>query len=498
MAFFFSRHGPIKRCQRGRVAQSATVQRTQSHKFLGWRTKRAEKRGMRQRPSQHPTTLATPASKYSVCQVCLKTHRSGSLREQCHVLEPLVAKPWVAYSIEKIRRDDVKLPTAEIGMDLAENVFRGYENVLRGTPMNFVAPFPIVTMLVASLATLETVDAKPLKHVTLAVGTSVLNVGYPMDTLPKTLGYWAAEGYDVDVQPVGTSLQAIQQMVAGNADFAQVNASAIIQSDVTNQLSVRALMANGVTDWTIAVPPESNIRSIADLKGKTIGVFSAVSTGVWLLDHSLREVGLTSESAGISYLPLGLGAAPVEAFRRGQVDALIYWAAAIASFGNAGLPIRQIAPAEWRAYPDYSLATMQRTVENDPDMIVAISRGVAKATIYALANPECAVKLHWQRFPATKPSGVDDATALRTDLNSINAQLASLADGFKLNGGKRWGAVDPAGFDRLQTFLRDAGLIKATIPADTYLAAIPDFYARVNDFDADKIRAAAQKCEVDE
>jgi NitT/TauT family transport system substrate-binding protein len=76
--------------------------------------------------------------------------------------------------------------------------------------------------------------------------------------------------------------------------------------------------------------------------------------------------------------------------------------------------------------------------------------------------------------------------------------LASLADGFKLNGGKRWGAVDPAGFDRLQTFLKDAGLIKATIPADTYLAAIPDFYARVNDFDADKIRAAAQKCEADE
>ena len=56
---------------------------------------------------------------------------------------------------------------------------------------------------------------KPLKKVRIAVSTTVLNVSYPMLTLPLTLGYWKAEGYDVDVQPVGASLQAIQQMVAG-------------------------------------------------------------------------------------------------------------------------------------------------------------------------------------------------------------------------------------------------------------------------------------------
>jgi NitT/TauT family transport system substrate-binding protein len=141
---------------------------------------------------------------------------------------------------------------------------------------------------------------------------------------------------------------------------------------------------------------------------------------------------------------------------------------------------------------------MQATIAKDPDMVVAISRGVAKATVYALANPECAVKLHWKYYPATKPSGVDDATALRMDVATIGAQLSTLADGFKLNGGKRWGATDPAGLDRLQTFLKDAGLIKQTLPANTYLTAIPDFYERVNDFDAEKIRAAARKCEVGE
>ena len=338
-------------------------------------------------------------------------------------------------------------------------------------------------------------NAEQLRHVILAVGTSVLNVGYPMDTLPLSLGYWKEEGYDVDVQPVGSSLQAIQQLVAGNADLVQVNAAAIVQSDVTNKLSVRVVMANGVTDWAIAVPADSPIRSLADLKGKTIGVFSVVTAGVPLLQHALKQMGTTADAAGISFLPVGLGAPPVQALRRGQVDALLYWAAALASFRNAGLDLRDIVPPEWRTYPDYSLATLERTASTDSNMVVAIARGVAKATVYAIANPECAVRLQWKRYPDTKPKGVDEASAMRMDLNIIDAQLSTLADGFKLNGGKQWGAADPGGFARLQTFLKEAGITNGLLPPDSYLAGIPNLYQRINDFDAGKIRAAARTCE---
>ncbi len=60
-------------------------------------------------------------------------------------------------------------------------------------------------------------EAQPLKMVTITVGTSVLTVAYPMITLPLSLGYWKGEGYDVEVQPFGASLQAVQQMVSGNS-----------------------------------------------------------------------------------------------------------------------------------------------------------------------------------------------------------------------------------------------------------------------------------------
>src|ERR1700757_3910126 len=110
----------------------------------------------------------------------------------------------------------------------------------------------ILSLALLPFATASLGQDKPLKKVGLAVGTTVLNVGYPMVTLPVTLGYWKAEGYDVDVQPVGASLQAIQEMVPGNAEFAEVNASAIIQTNTKNDLPVRVVMSNGIIDWSVA------------------------------------------------------------------------------------------------------------------------------------------------------------------------------------------------------------------------------------------------------
>ena len=64
-------------------------------------------------------------------------------------------------------------------------------------------------LAVAAVGAHAQAPAKPLKTVTIAVGTQVLNVTYPWLTLPIVLGYWRDEGYDVKVITVGGSLQGI-------------------------------------------------------------------------------------------------------------------------------------------------------------------------------------------------------------------------------------------------------------------------------------------------
>jgi NitT/TauT family transport system substrate-binding protein len=103
---------------------------------------------------------------------------------------------------------------------------------------------------------------------------------------------------------------------------------------------------------------------------------------------------------------------------------------------NAGLKLRKLAGEDWRSYPDYSMSTMQATIDKDPAMVVAMARGAAKATVFALANPDCARKLHWAHYPSTKPTGAEEATLIKWDMNNQQAQLDSLSDGYKLNGGK--------------------------------------------------------------
>jgi NitT/TauT family transport system substrate-binding protein len=350
----------------------------------------------------------------------------------------------------------------------------------------------IAATLMAFHAAEAHAQQKPLKKVSIAVGTTILNVAYPQLTLASTLGYWKSEGYDVELLPAGASLQALQQMVANNAEFGQINASVIVQANAKNDLPVRVVMANGVIDWSIAVDSDGPIKSVKDLKGKTVGVFSLATGGIAYFNSLLRANGLDPKD--VDLIPLGLGAPPLEAMKSNKVQALLYWAAAVASFQNAGLKLTKLVGEDWRTYPDFSLSTMQSSVDKDPAMVIGIARGVAKATIYALANPECAVKLHWRAFPSTKPSGADEATLLKWDLNAQQAQLDSLAEGFKLGGGKFWGQPNANSFDRLVKFMIEAKLIDKSVTAQSMMVNIPNFYEKVNDFDAKAIEADAKAC----
>src|SRR5260370_35222012 len=89
-----------------------------------------------------------------------------------------------------------------------------------------------ICAVVTALATTPSfAQQQPPQKVRLAVGTTVLNVGYPMLTLAATLGYWKEEPYDVQLLPVGAALQAIQPMAAGNAELPEVTATLIVQSN---------------------------------------------------------------------------------------------------------------------------------------------------------------------------------------------------------------------------------------------------------------------------
>lgn len=332
------------------------------------------------------------------------------------------------------------------------------------------------------------------KTVHITAATAVLDVTYPTMTLPNALGYWKQEGYEVEAAPAGGSLQAVQQLVGGNADFAAASGGAIVSGNGKSNLGMKVVSSISASDWALAVDAGGPIKSVKDLKGKTIGVFNLATGGIAFLNGLLRANGM-DPAKDIQMVALGMGAAPVEAMRSGKVQGLIYWGSAIASFENAGLKFRKIIGDDWQVYPEYTLTTLKATADKDPAMLVGIARGIVKAQVFAVANPECAVKIYLSHAKAARPQGVDEATFVKQQLHSLEANLASNISAFKQYGsGKAWGAYDPSAWKKLADFMLQAKQIDAPYDTTQLPIAVPDFVHKINDFDKAAIEASAKAC----
>jgi NitT/TauT family transport system substrate-binding protein len=349
--------------------------------------------------------------------------------------------------------------------------------------------FVSIALLLANAAQAQT---KPLQKVRLMVATGVFDVTYSEFTLPSILGYWRDEGYDVDAQPAGGSIQVVQQVAGGGAELGAGSGNAFISGGIKGNVALKIAMPMRTTDWGVAVDANSSIKSAKDLKGKTIGVYNQATGGVLWLNELLIASGLDPKD--VTLVPTGMGATPVQALQSGQVQGLLYWGSAIASFENIGLNLREIAGEDWKTYPDYSIGVTQALADKDPAMVIGVVRGIAKSLTFLAANPECALKLHWAAFPATKSPG-DEAEVKKKDLHSIQRALTSIEEAYDIFGHKKYrGAFDDAAWERLIAFMVKTKQIDRPVPVQSIKLQIPDFVEKINDFDANAVRENAKAC----
>jgi NitT/TauT family transport system substrate-binding protein len=109
-------------------------------------------------------------------------------------------------------------------------------------------------------------------------------------------------------------------------------------------------------------------------------------------------------------------------------------------------------------------------------------------TVFAIANPEAAVKIVYEVYPQTKPSGKSDEQALRDDVKTLLAR----AEHWKLEAGgvKRWGESSVKDFDAYQDFLVKWKVIGAKVPAGDLVTN--ELVDEMNRFDAARVAADAK------
>ena len=138
----------------------------------------------------------------------------------------------------------------------------------------------------------------------------------------------------------------------------------------------------------IIVPDESPIRTIADLKGRTVGV--ARGSGChFILAAALKNAGLGFTDIKPAYLQAPEGLA---AFGQGSLDAWVIWDPFLA-IAQAKRPVRVLADATGlSSYHRYYLAN-DRFVAENPRVVATVYQALREAGRWVKAEPNAAVAL---------------------------------------------------------------------------------------------------------
>jgi NitT/TauT family transport system substrate-binding protein len=144
---------------------------------------------------------------------------------------------------------------------------------------------------------------------------------YLPTTLAKELGYYEAEGLDVELQDFAGGAKALQALVGGSADVVSGFYDHTIQMQAEGREMTAFVSMVRFPGLVLVTSPQAAaaVRTVADLKGRIVGVTSAGSSSNVLLNYLVQRSGVSVDA--VSVTAIGGAATAIAAIEHGKVDA---------------------------------------------------------------------------------------------------------------------------------------------------------------------------------
>ncbi len=302
--------------------------------------------------------------------------------------------------------------------------------------------------------------AQSLPKVKLWGASATVDAYHGFLFLGNPLGFYKEQGVDVEFGTAAGSAATLQLIAAGQVQMGYIGMDVLILAKAKNPtLPVTAVyLQDRGNIYEIVVPEESDIKSVADLNGKNIGVANLASGAIPSLRATLSDAKLNPDSA-VGLIPVGNGAQAAAALRAGRVHALSLFRAQHALIETLGFKFRYVT----RAAPSAIIAVNSNFLKDNPDAVAKVLRGVVMASTFAQANPAATVKEFWKLYG--KPQGLSDDEAMARS-SHVLASTAKLWKDHK-DASVRWGDMTAAQWDAMQAFLVAQKLQEKPIASDT-------------------------------
>jgi NitT/TauT family transport system substrate-binding protein len=318
------------------------------------------------------------------------------------------------------------------------------------------------------------------------------NVQFAYMVFGERLGFFREENLTVDRVAVTGSAVLLPQIAAGQVSFGYANPDlTIIALSRGEPIPVRFTM-NWLRSQTFefVVLENSPVRTLADLRGKKMGVGALTWGNLPLSRAMLASVGVTWQR-DVEILPVGLGAAAWRRLQTGEVDALNLFVGEHERMAIAGIPFRRLPmPDPFGGIFSNGWVASDRMIAENPAVIEGFGRALVRSWIACRANREACVRAWWAVDSASRPPAGQEAERMRVDLRTVTVDEAQIED-FRPGAPRLYGAYPEGSWQQLinvmhaENQIRRADLDIARLMTDRFVAAI-------NRFDAAATEAAAR------
>jgi NitT/TauT family transport system substrate-binding protein len=157
--------------------------------------------------------------------------------------------------------------------------------------------------------------------IAIAVGGKSAFYYLPL-TISEQLGYFKAEGLDVEISDFAGGAKALQALMGNSADVVSGAYEHTINMQSKNQFIQSFVLMGRAPQIAMGVSTKAlpNYRGLQDLRGKKIGVSAPGSSTNMVANLVLSRAGI--KASDVSYVGVGTAAGALAALRSGQIDAM--------------------------------------------------------------------------------------------------------------------------------------------------------------------------------
>jgi len=293
----------------------------------------------------------------------------------------------------------------------------------------------------------------------------------------RELGFYEAEGLDVNLLSSATTVPYIAFLSNGDADLVMLDSAQVYQALNTQQPISVLYEAMQFAPEGIAVPYDSKIQGLRDLKGVTVGLASERDQVTTMV--ALGSVGMSIDD--VSTVVVGdSGPVVVSAFRANQIDAYAAGSNDRFAMEAAGIPFRDITPSEVSENPGNSFVAWNPNKEEKRDIITRFMRAWAMATHAGIIDTKMMAAICKKNVPEQWEDMNVGMRLMNYAVYTTNVQRTRLR-----------GSPQPDVWQRVQQPLIDLGELNAAADPSTFIDA--SFIEEVNNYTDEQVKQAIAK-----